>query len=50
MKNNKVKHMGKLPNRTIPEYGQCQNTDTLNISKTINPKKICLMNKIFIII
>ena len=36
--------------RTVPEYGQCPNTDTLGISETINLTNECLMNTIFIII
>ena len=34
----------------VTKYGQCPNTDTLDISETINPTKKYLMNKIFIII
>ena len=36
--------------RTVPEYGQFPNTDTLGISETINPTKKIVINKIFIII
>ena len=40
----------KLISGIVTEYGQYPNTDTLDISETINPTNKCLMNKIFIII